>query len=75
MGPGMGLLFGIPLVVMLLALLAIWRRERIEGPTKSRVWLWFYRALTVALVLFAAYMLGGFYYFRPTRPRHDGAGR
>jgi hypothetical protein len=44
---------------MLLAHLAIWRRERTEGPTRSRVWLWFYRALTVALVLFAAYMLAG----------------
>ena len=59
MGPGMGLLFGIPLVVMAIALLSIWRRERIHGPTKSRLWLWFYRALTAALVLFAAYMLGG----------------
>lgn len=65
MGPGMGLLFGIPLMVMALALLAIWRRERIEGPTNSRVWRWFYRAITVALVLFAAYMLGGFFLFPP----------
>jgi hypothetical protein len=60
--PGYGLLIGIPLVVMLIALLAIWQRERIHGPPQSRAWRWFYRALTMVLVLLAAYMLSGFFF-------------
>jgi cytochrome bd-type quinol oxidase subunit 2 len=65
---GGAVVIGVALAVMALALLSIWRRERIEGPTKSRAWRWFYRALTFALVLFAAYMLAGFFLLPPNPP-------
>ena len=57
MGPGAGLIIGIPFVVLTLALLSIWRRERIHGPTTSRPWRLFYRGITVALVGFVGYMV------------------
>jgi hypothetical protein len=57
--PGLGLLIGAALVVMCLALLSIWRRERLHGPTRSRAWLWFYRVVTVLLVVFVGYLVVG----------------
>ena len=56
---GGAFVIGVALVIMLFALLSIWRRERIHGPTKSAPWRWFYRGLTVLLILFAAYMVVG----------------
>lgn len=57
--PGLGLLIGAVLVGMCLALLSIWRRERLHGPTASRPWRWFYRVITVLLVVFAGYLVVG----------------
>lgn len=56
---GGAVVIGLALIVMALALLSIWRRERLHGPAKSAAWRWFYRALTFLLVLFAAYMAVG----------------
>jgi amino acid transporter len=56
-GPGAALIMGIPFVILALALLSIWRRERIHGPPRSRHWFWFYRVVTLALVVFMAYMV------------------
>ena len=55
MGPGAGLI-GIPFVILTLALLSIWRRER-QGPTTSRPWRLSYQAVTIGLLGFVGYMV------------------
>jgi hypothetical protein len=59
MGPGAGLIVGIPFVVLTLALLAIFRRERLHpergGP--SRPWRLFVRVVAVILLAFVAFMV------------------
>jgi amino acid transporter len=61
MGPGAALIIGVPFIILALALLVIWRRERIQGPPKSSYWFWFYRAVTLALVVFMAYMVASLF--------------
>lgn len=61
MGPGFGLIVGIPFVVLTLALLVIIRRERLRrdaGREPSR-WLPLYRLLAAVLVLFTVYIVVG----------------
>lgn len=55
----MGLIVGIPFVALTLALLAIFRRERLHPSTQgsSPSWQLFVRAVTVLLVAFVAYMV------------------
>lgn len=57
MGPGAGLIIGTPFVILTLALLSIWRRQRNHGPTTSRPWRLFYRGATIGLLGFVGYMV------------------
>ena len=59
MGPGAGLIVGIPFVVLTLALLTIFRRERLHssGAHHSPLWRVFVRVVTVALLAFVGFMV------------------
>jgi hypothetical protein len=57
--PVFDVIIGLALAIMALALISIWRRERLDGPPKSRAWRCVYRALTMVLVLLAMWLLVG----------------
>lgn len=60
MGPGAGLIVGVPFIVLTLALLVIFRRERLRreaGLPAANPRLPFYRVVLVALLLFIGYLV------------------
>jgi hypothetical protein len=62
MGPGTGLIVGIPFVVLAIALFVLLRRERLnreKGLQVPRHRLILFRLLTVTLVVFVALLVAG----------------
>jgi hypothetical protein len=62
MGPGEALIIGVPFVVLTVALIAIFRGQRLrraQGEATATRWLIFSRVVALALVLFISYLVIG----------------